>query len=150
SAILRKKVEIFASAWNTWDHIGGGFGSIEWGAVNGSRGFPMTGSGCSGRIQRKIFSGIASTMLGCLSATSANGAIAITNEVIPGIATGDPWNVGGPLVVGELLTGEMTVDSGSGVTDTDGYVANSAGSTGVVTVKGTGTTWSNSGELRMG
>lgn len=108
------------------------------------------GSRCAGRRQWRLLAAVAWTIAGCLCAASTEGAISITNEVVPGIVTGDPWNVGGPLVVGELLTGEMTIDAGSQVMDTDGYVANGPGSTGVVSVNGAGTTWSNSGELRMG
>ena len=80
----------------------------------------------------------------------ACAAISLTGDVIPSPPAGDPWNVGGPLSIGDTLIGSMTVDGGSDVNNTDGYVGNNAGSTGTVTVNGIGSTWNNSGELRMG
>lgn len=98
----------------------------------------------------KTILAVALTTLGCLVAPVAQGTIAITNDVVPALVTSDPWDVGGPLIVGELLTGEMSIDAGSEVTNTDGYVANGLGSVGVVSVTGADTTWGNTGELRLG
>ena len=110
----------------------------------------MIGTCCDGRFKLKLLPSLALTTVVWLLAETTEASISIFNDVVPSLPIGDPWNVGGPLTVGETLTGEMTIDSGSDVENTDGYVANNAGSTGVVTVNGSGTTWSNSGELRMG
>ena len=80
----------------------------------------------------------------------ARAAINLTGDVIPSPPVGDPWNVGGQLSIGETLIGSMAVNGGSDVSNADGYVGNIAGSDGTVTVSGAGSTWTNSGELRMG
>ena len=89
-------------------------------------------------------------LMALLSGSVARAAITLTNDVIPSPPAGDPWDVGGALSVGETLNGAMTINAGSDVTNTDGFVANMTGSTGTVTVNGAGSTWTNSGELRMG
>ena len=96
------------------------------------------------------FPGVLLMALGCLSIAPADASIVLTGDVIPSPAVGDPWDVGGALAVGETAIGTMTVDAGSNVSNTDGFVANLAGSTGTVTVNGFGSAWNNSGELRMG
>jgi T5SS/PEP-CTERM-associated repeat protein/autotransporter-associated beta strand protein len=88
--------------------------------------------------------------LGWLAASPSEAAITLTDDVIPSPPAGDPWDVFGTLSVGETLNGTMTINAGSDVTNTDGFVANLAGSTGSVTVHGVGSTWNNSGNLRMG
>jgi T5SS/PEP-CTERM-associated repeat protein/autotransporter-associated beta strand protein len=92
------------------------------------------------------------TLLGvfALAALHASAAINLTGDVIPSPPAGDPWSVGGQLSVGDTFAGAMDVDGGSDVSNADGYVANNAGSNGTVTVSGAGSTWSNTGELRMG
>jgi T5SS/PEP-CTERM-associated repeat protein/autotransporter-associated beta strand protein len=89
-------------------------------------------------------------LLALLNGSVARAAITLSDDVIPAPPVGDPWDVGGTLSVGETQSGAMTISAGSDVTNTDGFVANMAGSTGTVTVDGTGSTWTNSGELRMG
>lgn len=110
----------------------------------------MCGACCVRCFKLKLLLGFLLFIFVGMSASTTEAAISVTNDVLPSLPIGDPWIVGGPLTVGELLTGEMTIDSGSGVMNTDGYVANIAGSVGVVTVNDSGTTWTNSGELRMG
>jgi fibronectin-binding autotransporter adhesin len=80
----------------------------------------------------------------------SDAAITLSLDVVPSLAVADPWDVGGSLSIGETLDGSMTVDADSDVTNTDGYVANLTGSTGAVTITGAGSTWTSSGELRMG
>ena len=99
---------------------------------------------------RKLLSLIVLAPLSCSFASSAEAAITLVDDVVPSPPVGDPWNVGGPLTVGETLSGTMTVDAGSDVSNTDGFVANFADSTGAVTIDGAGSTWRSSGELRMG
>jgi T5SS/PEP-CTERM-associated repeat protein/autotransporter-associated beta strand protein len=84
--------------------------------------------------------------------TPTQGAINLTGNDIPSPPPpiADPWNVGGPLSVGDTLTGSMAVTAGSDVSNTDGYVGNQVGSNGTVTVSGVGSTWSNAGNFRMG
>jgi T5SS/PEP-CTERM-associated repeat protein/autotransporter-associated beta strand protein len=97
--------------------------------------------------------GLATVMsLGLTSfvALHASAAINLTGDVIPSPPAGDPWNVGGQLSIGDTLPGAMEINGGSDVSNADGYVGNNAGSNGMVTVSGVGSTWSNAGELRMG
>jgi T5SS/PEP-CTERM-associated repeat protein len=54
------------------------------------------------------------------------------------------------VVVGGSLTGMLTIGSGGTVTNTEGTVGASSGSTGTVSVNGTGATWTNSGDLYIG
>jgi T5SS/PEP-CTERM-associated repeat protein len=66
---------------------------------------------------------------------------------------GSAWNISGQLVVGGFLgpaVGSLTVQNGGTVSNTDGSVGYASGSTGTVTVSGTGATWTNSGDLYIG
>lgn len=92
---------------------------------------------------------VAIAMAGFAGST-ALAAITLTGDVVPSPAAGDPWSVGGQLSVGDTLVGTMAIDSGSNVSNMDGYVGNNAGSEGTVTVTGEDSRWSSSGELRMG
>jgi T5SS/PEP-CTERM-associated repeat protein/autotransporter-associated beta strand protein len=80
----------------------------------------------------------------------ALAAINLVGDVVSSSPVTDPWIVGGQLSIGETETGSMTVDAGSHVVNTDGYVGNNAGSDGTVAVVGALSTWSSLGELRMG
>ena len=63
----------------------------------------------------------------------------------------DPLTLGiDSLSVGHTAAGELRIDNGSDVSNSNGFVGHEAGSTGVVTVDGAGSTWSNSGNLRVG
>ena len=53
----------------------------------------------------------------------AHAAITTTGNVSPSYPGGDPWNVGGILYVARTADGTLTVDGGSDVTSTDGYIA---------------------------
>jgi T5SS/PEP-CTERM-associated repeat protein len=52
--------------------------------------------------------------------------------------------------VGEQGSGELTISAGGRVTNAIGVVGNSAGSNGAVTVTGSGTTWTHSGQFIVG
>ena len=101
-------------------------------------------------LTRRVAFCIVVSWLAGFAALTAWAAISLTGDVIPSPPAGDPWNVGGQLSVGDTLVGTMSINGGSDVSNTDGYVGNNAGSNGTVTVTGAGSTWANSGELRMG
>jgi outer membrane autotransporter protein len=66
---------------------------------------------------------------------------------------GSIWNISGQLVVGGFLgpaLGSLTVQNGGTVTNTEGNIGYSSGSTGIATVSGSGATWTNSGDLYIG
>jgi T5SS/PEP-CTERM-associated repeat protein len=54
------------------------------------------------------------------------------------------------LIVGVNGTGSLTIQSGGTVNSVEGFIGGQAGSTGTVTVDGTGSHWTNSGELHVG
>jgi len=68
----------------------------------------------------------------------------------------NPTVVNGPgaqaldLTVGASFTGALAIGAGGTVSNTDGSLGFSAGSTGTVTVTGAGATWTNSGNLFVG
>src|SRR5690349_9305720 len=76
-----------------------------------------------------------------LISPAARGAITLTGDVVPSPVAGDPWNVNGQLSVGDTVVGTMSVDGGSDVSNTDGYVGNNVGSQGTVTVTGSDSRW---------
>ena len=79
------------------------------------------------------------------------GASAFIDTIAP-----NPTAVNGPgaqaldVVVGGSLTGMLTIGSAGTVTNTEGTVGDSSGSTGTVTVSGAGAAWANSGDLYVG
>lgn len=85
-------------------------------------------------------------------ATTAQAQYVIDNasETVPGTHS-SPWTVPdtGELTVGDTGTGTLTINAGGIVTSTTGYIGNSSGSTGTVSVTGAGSTW-NSGGLYVG
>ena len=84
-----------------------------------------------------------------LSGAPAQAAITTTKfGVSPFYMGSDPWFVGGRLSVGRApaFFGRMTVDGGSDVDDTEGSI----GGNGGVTIKGLGSSWTNSGSLYVG
>lgn len=65
------------------------------------------------------------------------------------------WTSDGDLVVGQFGTAALTISDGGNVNNATGYVGASAGSAGTVVVSGragdgTASTWTNSGDLRVG
>jgi T5SS/PEP-CTERM-associated repeat protein len=57
------------------------------------------------------------------------------------------WNNSGDLTVGDGGTGSLTINLGGSVINLDGYIGKDSGSNGIVTVDGTGSTWTNCGDL---
>jgi outer membrane autotransporter protein len=84
-----------------------------------------------------------------------SGAPTSADDVTINFAGNPPPVVGAPgavalnLTVGLSGTGMLTIQNGGTLTDVLGAVANGAGS-GMVTVTGTGSTWTNSGTLQVG
>jgi autotransporter family porin len=62
--------------------------------------------------------------------------------------SGDAYNDGTSVFVGNTGQGSLTIDDGSSLSNTFGEVGNLAGSTGTVNVSGG--TWANSGNLTVG
>ena len=83
---------------------------------------------------------ISSTLSGFIGvASSATGVATV-------IGSGSKWNNVGDLSVGEYGTGTLNVESGGVVFNTvSGFIGRYAGSTGAVTVTGSGSQWNNSG-----
>ena len=88
---------------------------------------------------------------------NANGQIGYNNGT--GVVTVDgasstassAWNNSGDLYVGNSGNGTLNVTGGGAVSNANGYIGYSSGSTGVVTVDGASSTaWANSGGLWVG
>ena len=75
-----------------------------------------------------------------------------TGDVDPGGAgtQPDPWSIEGTLKVGDYWDGTLNVRAGSVVSNSDGYIGYTFGSTGEVTVSGAGSKWTNSDSLLVG
>lgn len=92
---------------------------------------------------------------------SANGAVTNTDAAVgklsgsSGTATvtgaGSKWTSTGYLAVGESGAGALTVSAGGMVANNGwGHIGYNAGSTGTVTVTGSGSQWNNSDSLEVG
>lgn len=68
---------------------------------------------------------------------------------VPG-SQSSPWNISGELRVGSTTTGTLEITSGGVVSNRVGSVGYSAGSSGTVTVDGTGARWNNVNNLFIG
>jgi fibronectin-binding autotransporter adhesin len=80
------------------------------------------------------------------SATSANIDSATPNATVVGAAGATVQN----LAVGSVGTGILTIQNGGTVSNVLGAVGNLAGSNGMVTVTGAGSSWTNSGTIVVG
>ena len=56
----------------------------------------------------------------------------------------------GDTIVGSSQQGKLVVDSGGVVSNTTGYIGRYSGSTGIATITGAGSKWTNSGPLEVG
>ena len=77
-------------------------------------------------------------------------AITTTGDTDPLYAGGDPWDVGGDLVVGWDAIGTLSVTSGSDLLTDQAYVGYDYTGDGTATISGSGSTWDNFGELWVG
>ncbi|NIJ42096.1 outer membrane autotransporter protein [Parvibaculum indicum] len=109
-----------------------------------------------GRIRRLRTLLIASTALVGVVAPSAQADEVIdggTTEEVNGAGGGtqpSPWNVGDNLRVGNTSAGTLNILNGGEVDNLNGTVGFANGSTGEVTVTGTGSSWTNTGILDVG
>ncbi len=67
-----------------------------------------------------------------------------------GPANPSTWDSSTTGYIGIFGSGTMDISSGSDVTDKDGYIGYYSGSTGAVTVDGSGSTWTNNANLVVG
>ena len=98
-----------------------------------------------------LLSGISciAVMLGLAEANAQNVVIEGPTITVPGDYT-SPWSIGGDLTIGDTGAGTLIIENGAIVSNTDGYIGFGSGSTGEVTVSGTGSTWTNNGRLYVG
>jgi fibronectin-binding autotransporter adhesin len=85
-----------------------------------------------------------------LGSDSADAAITMSGIIDPDYDGSDPWILGRELLVGRIITGSLTIDTGSDVINTDGFLGFVKSASGTVTVSGSGSTWSNTGSLYAG
>ncbi len=127
----------------------------------------VTGSGSAWTQNAELFVGNAGT--GAL-VISNGGAVSVSafvegcvigdNAGSKGMVTvtgpGSVLNLDAPLVVGEAGTGTLQISDGGAVSNTSGNndlpasIGDSAGSSGMVTVTGSGSLWTNNGDLNVG
>jgi T5SS/PEP-CTERM-associated repeat protein len=92
----------------------------------------------------------------------AGGAVTNTVGIIGEIAGGNgtvivdgtggvaTWTNSSTLTVGQFGTGALTIQAGGAVSNTTGTIGRIMGSSGTVTVTGTGSMWTNSADLKVG
>ncbi len=80
-------------------------------------------------------------------AVGAWAAVTTTGNVEPADPT--TWTGSTDVYVGDSAAGAMEVNDGTAITSDDSYIADDAGVTGVVTVTGSGSTWTHD-RLRVG
>ena len=83
------------------------------------------------------------SVLGPLS--SAPAAITTTGNVSP--ADPSTWDDSTTGYIGKTAAGTLTVNAGSGLHSSNGYIGLSSAATGQVTISGPGSSWTNSNEL---
>ncbi len=76
---------------------------------------------------------------------TARAAISWTGDIDPSDPT--TWSIGTYGYVGKIAFGSLTVDSNSDLISRFGYIGYNPGVTGQVTLIGTNSTWTNSGNL---
>ncbi len=80
------------------------------------------------------------------------GSTGIETGIVTIRDAGSQWNNYGDLYVARYFggVGTLNVESGGVVSNTNGYIGLSSGSTGTATVTGTGSQWNNSDDLYIG
>ena len=83
---------------------------------------------------------------------SAVASVITTGDVAPAGAAvqSDPWAIEGNLKVGDSGIGTLNVAESGVVSNTNGYLVDKSGSTGMATVTGAGSKWNNSRALWVG
>ncbi|NQU21115.1 MAG: hypothetical protein HQ567_07515 [Candidatus Nealsonbacteria bacterium] len=86
----------------------------------------------------------------CLAAQppTADAAIVISGDVDPADVGG--WKSNRSAYVGKTTAGELEINGGSNLASNDGYLGYENTATGVVTVDGAGSTWTNSRDFYVG
>lgn len=87
-----------------------------------------------------------SPLASCAKAILTEGDV---NPIVPTSLAG-VWNVGGSLYIGQTGTGTLTITDGAVVNDSNGYIGQEPGSTGLANVSGAGSTWAEAGSLYVG
>ena len=100
---------------------------------------PVVGNSGTGQVTigggAQVLTGPSGGFLG--NRPGASGTMTVTDS-------GSTWNISDQLVVGGFLgpsSGTLIVQDGGAVTDTQGNIGYSSGSTGTATVSGSGATW---------
>ena len=134
------------------------------GNLPGSQGtVTVTGAGSLGRITGTVVvGGLGTGTLTIQNGGTVNsagggsvGQSAGSNGTVTVTGAGSAWNnsPGGGLNIGSFGSGTLTIANGGMVINTTAFTANignGAGSQGVVTVTGAGSTWSNSSGVNVG
>jgi fibronectin-binding autotransporter adhesin len=71
-------------------------------------------------------------------------------DIVVSVDLGTAPSANGDLGAGWRSTGSLIIQSGTSVVSSSGYLGYLPGSTGVATIEGPGTTWTNSGTLHVG
>jgi T5SS/PEP-CTERM-associated repeat protein len=136
-----------------WSHIGNDYGSTGAVTVDGAGSTWSNGGniyiGDSGSGTLSITSGGAATCnfysyIG--NSSGGNGLVTVSGA-------GSTWTNSATLYVGNSGSGTLSISNGGAVASNYGlscYVGNCTGSTGMVTVDGAGSEWTNSGNLYVG
>ncbi len=118
----------------------------------------VTGSGSTWAITDNLFVGSAgSANLNILNSGTVSNQFAMVNAQQNGVATvtisdvGSLWSNRAALLVGsDGGQGKVSVLAGGYVSSVDGYIGRNQNGNGTVNVSGNGSTWVNSGMLRVG
>ena len=99
------------------------------------------------RISRR-FSFASLVASAALAASTSLGAITPTGDVTP--TNPATWTTSTTAIIGDTSVGSVLVNAGSTLLSSTIYLGNTMGATGMVTVDGTGSTWTNSNFLWVG
>jgi T5SS/PEP-CTERM-associated repeat protein/autotransporter-associated beta strand protein len=123
----------------------------EFGAEAAARGWAATVPRVSAsRITLLLASASTAALLLLTETAPAQESIDNGNTVtVPGTYS-SPWTIIGNLYIGNTGTGVLTIENGGTVSNTAGHVGFVAGSSGGVTVNGSGSQWVNSDFLTVG
>jgi T5SS/PEP-CTERM-associated repeat protein len=94
------------------------------------------------------WSTLATLLLTVFFANAVRGDITWTGDLDP--ADPNTWTSGTDGTIGKAADGELAITSGGAVSDSRGYIGLVSGSTGQVTVDGTGSTWTSDHNLHIG
>jgi len=90
---------------------------------------------------------------GAVSTTNGMGHVgrqAGSDGMVTVTGAGSSWTLPGNLFIGNHGTGELLIEDGATVSDSEAWIGKESGSDGMVTVTGAGSTWANSQWVRLG